>query len=371
MIYIFRGEESSLSQTDSFQQALSALLEGQLPSQEQLVCLLSASGDDFAALLAAADRVRREQVGDAIWLRGLIEFSSHCRCNCHYCGLRRDNQKASRYRLSEEQILAATGQVAAAGLGTVVLQSGEDTWWTVERLQRVIRAIKEQHPHLAITLSIGERTYDEYVALRQAGADRFLLRFETSNQELYAQLHPGTSLAQRLECLHDLQQLGYEVGSGCLVGLPGQTLADLANDLLLIKKLDLPMVGIGPFIPHPDTPLASAPAGSVDLTLKMLALARLLLPTSNIPVTTALATLDGGRRQRGWQAGANVVMPNATPNVYWQQYQLYPGKAQLGDSLRHSLANLKQQIEAAGRYVGQGPGSALGRKENAHAEHTA
>lgn len=360
-----------MPQTDRFQQALSSLLDGQPPNHEQLVFLLNASGDDFAALMAAADRMRKEQVGDAIWLRGLIEFSSYCRHNCHYCGLRRGNQKASRYRLSEEQILAATEQVVAAGLGTVVLQSGEDAWWTAERLQRVIRAIKEQHPHLAITLSIGERSYDEYAALRQAGADRSLLRFETSNHELYAQLHPGTTLAQRLECLQHLQQLGYEVGSGCLVGLTGQTLADLANDLLLIKRLALPMVGIGPFIPHPDTPLASASAGSVDLTLKMLALTRLLLPTSNIPVTTALATLDAGGRQRGWQAGANVVMPNATPNVYWQQYELYPDKAQLGDSLRHSLASLKQQIEAAGRYVGQGPGSALGRKESNHAEHTA
>ncbi|NLW16757.1 MAG: [FeFe] hydrogenase H-cluster radical SAM maturase HydE [Firmicutes bacterium] len=321
-------------------------------------------------LFAAADRVRQEQVGDAIWLRGLIEFSSYCRHNCHYCGLRRDNRQASRYRLTAEQILAAVEQVAAAGLGTVVLQSGEDTWWTIDRLQELIRAIKEQHPQLAITLSIGERSYAEYAALRQAGADRFLLRFETSNPKLSAQLHPGNSLSQRLECLQHLQQLGYEVGSGCLVGLPGQTLADLANDLLLIKNLNLPMVGIGPFIPHPQTPLGRAAAGSVDLTLKMLALTRLLLPTSNIPVTTALATLDKDGRQRGWQAGANVVMPNATPEVYWQQYQLYPGKAQPGDSLRHSLNNLRQQIQAAGRYVGQGPGSALGRKEANHAENT-
>ncbi len=357
-----------MPQTIIFDDALAGLLAQEQPSQEQLVCLLGATGGD---LIAAADRVRQQHVGDAVWLRGLIEFSSYCHHNCCYCGLRSGNKKAGRYRLSPAEILAAVQQVVAAGLGTVVLQSGEDAWWTTARLVELVQEIKKQYPQLAITLSVGERSYADYAALRQAGADRYLLRFETSNPELYAKLHPGTTLAQRLDCLYHLQQLGYEVGSGCLVGLPGQTLADLANDLLLIRRLRLPMVGIGPFIPHPETPLAGATAGDVPLTLKMLALTRLLLPASNIPVTTALATLDGGGRQNGWHAGANVVMPNATPSVYWQQYELYPDKAQLGDSLQYSLATLVEQITAAGRYVGQGPGSALARKEYNHAEHTA
>lgn len=360
-----------MSQTMTFSVALASLLAQEQPSQEQLVCLLKATGDDLVELISAANRVRQQQVGDAVWLRGLIEFSSYCRHNCYYCGLRSGNKSAGRYRLSPAEILAAVRQVAAAGLGTVVLQSGEDAWWTTARLVELVQGIKEQQPQLAITLSVGERSYADYAALHQAGADRFLLRFETSNPQLYAELHPGTTLVQRLECLHHLQQLGYEVGSGCLVGLPGQTLADLANDLLLISRLGLPMVGIGPFIPHPDTPLADATAGDVTLTLKMLAITRLLLPASNIPVTTALATLDGSGRQNGWQAGANVVMPNATPATYWQQYELYPDKAQLGDSLQHNLATLLAQITAAGRHVGQGPGSALARKEYDNAKHTA
>lgn len=359
-----------MAQTITFGQTLASLVARQQLSQEQLVCLLSATGADYDQLMVTANRVRQEHVGDAVWLRGLIEFSSYCLHNCCYCGLRRGNKRAGRYRLSPAEILAAAQRVATAGLGTVVLQSGEDAWWTTERLVALVQAIKGQQPQLAVTLSIGERSFDDYAALRRAGADRFLLRFETSNPELYANLHPGASLSQRLQCLQHLQELGYEVGSGCLVGLPGQTLADLANDLLLMHKLALPMVGIGPFIPHPDTPLAAATPGSVGLTLKMLALTRLLLPDSNIPVTTALATLDHGGRQHGWQAGANIVMPNATPAAYWQQYELYPDKAQLGDSLQHSLTALLGQITAAGRHLGQGQGSALGRKEYTHAKHT-
>lgn len=359
-----------MAQPATFSQSLAALLAREQPSHEQLVCLLNVTGSELEQLLAAANRVRQAHVGDDIWLRGLVEFSSYCRHNCHYCGLRSGNSKAGRYRLNISEILTAVERIVDHNLGTVVLQSGEDPWWTTERLVDMVETIKASYPQLAITLSVGERSYANYAALRNAGADRFLLRFETSNPGLYAQLHPGTSLARRLECLEHLQQLGYEVGSGCLVGLPGQTLGDLANDLLLMHKLGLPMVGIGPFIPHPDTPLAAAAPGSVELTLKLLACTRLLLPDSNIPVTTALATLDGGGRQHGWQAGANVVMPNATPAAYWQQYELYPDKAQPGDSLQHSLAALLAQITAAGRKLGQGQGSALGRKEYSNAEHT-
>ncbi len=354
-----------------FRTALLRVTAGERPTREQLVALLQSDDEEFSLLAAAADRVRRTQVGDAIWLRGLIEFSNICRRRCLYCGLRAENQTAERFRMSEEEILHAVRQVAARGLGTVVLQSGEDAWWNCERLTALVESIKREHRELAVTLSIGERSRAEYARLRTAGADRFLMRFETSNPQLYARMHPDSSLDERLQCLSWLTELGYEVGSGSLVGLPGQTLLDLASDLLLMQQLQLDMIGIGPFIPHPCTPLADAAGGTAGMTLRMMAITRLLCPKVNMPVTTALAALDPRGRERGWQAGANVVMPSATPVPYKQQYELYPDKPCLDDQLTQCLTCLQGRIESIDRHLGSGRGNSPAWEAKQHAEDTA
>lgn len=331
--------------------------------------------DDIQTLLAiqdetalerlwqAADRVRQREVGDEIWLRGLVEFSNHCHCNCLYCGLRCDNRQLARYRLTPEEILTAIDSISSAGIGTVVLQSGEDSWWTAERVASLVKAIKTNY-NIAVTLSIGDRPYQELALFREAGADRYLLRHETANEALYRSLHPGSILAERIEVLNNLKKLGYEAGTGCMVGLPGQTLADLAQDLVLARELDVEMFGVGPFIPHPETPLAKEAGGTLLMTYKMMALARLVMPHVNMPVTTALATLDENGRETGWVRGANVVMPNATPAPYREQYELYKNKRCLNDTLTHCRACLSTRIMSIGRVIGQGYGSARRGRRN-------
>lgn len=337
----------------------------------QVVTLLQADQTEYQQLVEAADQARRQNVGDSVWLRGLIEFSSICREHCLYCGLRAENQQADRYRMSEAEIMAAVKLVADRGLGTVVLQSGEDPGWTARELCQLVWQVKQQFPTLMVTLSIGERPRVEYQALRAIGVDRFLMRFETSNPALFAEMHPGSGLAGRLECLHWLRELGFEVGSGSLVGLPGQTVTDLANDLLLMQELQLDMIGIGPFIPHPETPLADAAVGTAEMTLRMMAVARLLCPKANLPVTTALAALDPLGREKGWLAGGNVVMPNATPVPYKAQYELYPDKPCLGDELTNCLDCLAGRIRSVGRTIGYGPGRSLAWEERQHADYPA
>lgn len=333
--------------------------EGSALSFDEIKCLLTIQDDTaLEELWQAADRVRQREVGDAIWLRGLVEFSNYCRCNCQYCGLRRDNQTLTRYRLNPEEILAAVDCISQAGIGTVVLQSGEDPWWTAERTAELVRMIKTNYD-LAVTLSMGDRPYHELALFRQAGADRYLLRHETANATLYRRLHPGSTLAERVQVLTDLKALGYEVGTGCMVGLPGQSLDDLALDLLLARRLQVEMFGVGPFIPHPDTPLAGEMGGTAALTYRMIAVARLVLRHVNMPVTTALATLDEHGRECGWARGANVVMPNATPDPYRQHYELYKNKRCLQDTLLHCRSCLSARITSIGRVIGEGHGSAL------------
>lgn len=356
---------------NEFAAVLELALAGARLTPAQVVALLQCDEADYQLLAQAADQVRRQQVGDHIWLRGLIEFSNICREHCLYCGLRAENAQVDRYRMSEAEILAAVQQVVDSGLGTVVLQSGEDPGWDARQLCHLVWQIKDSFPRLMVTLSIGERPRVEYQALKLAGADRFLMRFETSNPELFARMHPGSSLAERLQCLRWLNELGYEVGSGSLVGLPGQTVWDLAADLLLMQELQLDMVGIGPFIPHPETPLGGAEPGTVAMTLRMMAVARLLCPKINMPVTTALAALDPLGREKGWQAGGNVVMPNATPVAYKEQYELYPDKPCLGDELTHCLSCLGGRISGLNRTVGLGAGRSLAWEEKQHANHTA
>lgn len=317
-------------------------------ARDEIIALLAA--DEHAGeLFAAADRVRRRYVGDEVHLRGLIEFSNTCRQNCHYCGLRRDNAKIVRYRLEPDAIIDLARKARDYGYKTVVLQSGEDPYYTVAMLRRIIGEIKKLG--VAVTLSIGEKTCEEYRAYKEAGADRYLLRIETSDRRLYHDLDPGMDFDNRLRCLRDLRALGYEVGTGCLIGLPGQTLASLADDILLFKEMDADMIGVGPFIPNPDTPLAAAAGGTLSAALKVMAVTRLLLPDSNIPATTAMETLDENGRIKALQSGANVVMPNVTEGDYRRLYALYPGKICVGDTPAQCRVCITGKISAIGRRV--------------------
>lgn len=306
--------------------------------------------NDAAPLLAAADRVRQKMVGDEVYLRGLIEFSNYCKNDCMYCGIRRSNLQARRYRLTPEEILTLAQKAAGYGYKTVVLQSGEDVWFTADKMADIIRQIKKMG--LAVTLSLGEKTREEYALYRQAGADRYLLRIETTDKALYEKLDPQMCWENRVRCLYDLKDLGYEVGSGSLVGLPGQTVESLAEDLLFFKQLPVDMAGIGPFIPHPQTPLCRERAdGHFELALKMMALMRLLLPDINIPATTAMETLHPRGRLLALESGANVVMPNVTEGEARILYELYPGKICTGDTPEKCRSCIQAKIESIGRTV--------------------
>lgn len=328
-------------------------VQTRLLTREEIVRLLR--GQEAVPLFQAADRVRRKFVGDGVYLRALIEFSNYCKNNCLYCGIRAGNVQVQRYRLSPAQIITTAKQAVSYGYKTIVLQSGEDLWFGSDKLCDIISQIKKFD--VAITLSIGEKTREEYAAYRKAGADRYLLRIETTDKTLYEKLDPNMSWDNRVRCLHDLKELGYEVGSGSLVGLPGQTVESLADDLLFFKQLPVDMAGIGPFIPHPQTPLADEkPDGHFELALKMMAVMRLLLPDINIPATTAMETLHPQGRLLALQAGANVVMPNTTDTEYRPLYELYPGKICLGDSAGKCRGCVEAKINSIGRHVAHGKG---------------
>jgi biotin synthase len=274
-----------------FEQALHCASSGEPVDLAWLVPLLACSDEQAPSLVQAADRVRAASVGDAVHLRGLIEFSNICRRDCRYCGLRSSNPALDRYRLSAEQIVDAAKQAADLGCGSVVLQSGEDPTFTAKTLARIVQAIKTTTP-LAVTLSVGERPASDYFAWRQAGADRYLLRIETTDPELFARLHPDDDLEARKACLYTLKELDYQLGSGVMVGLPGQTALMLARDVVWLHKLGAEMIGVGPFIPHPDTPLADETGGTVEQTLRLVAVLRLAFPHAHIPATTAMDALD-------------------------------------------------------------------------------
>ncbi len=317
--------------------------------KDELIELLRGSEND-EELFAAADAVRRQYVGDGVHLRGLIEFSNFCRNNCRYCGLRRGNKKLERYRIDEDTIFElAEHAVRNMGLKTVVLQSGEDMFFTTEKLCAVIRRIKTLGA--ALTLSIGEKSLDEYKAYQEAGADRFLLRIETTDKKLYLENDPGMSWENRVECIKNLGRAGLEIGTGVLVGLPGQTIESHADDILFFKQVNADMIGIGPFIPHPDTPLRNAAGGTLNIALKVTALTRLLLPDINIPATTAMETLAPNGQTKALKAGANVIMPNVTLTRYRRYYELYPGKSTTGYSPDESLRAVKDKIASLGRFV--------------------
>ncbi len=322
-------------------------------------------------LFAQADEVRCEHVGDAVHLRGLIEISSYCVRQCHYCGLRAA-RKTPRYRMTREEILACARQAVELGFGSVVLQAGEDFGIRAEWLAEIIRTIKAE-TLLAITLSLGERLPDELQLWKDAGADRYLLRFETSDPSLYAAIHPlrGSTPSDRVGQLRLMREMGYEIGSGVMAGIPGQTYEMMARDIELFAELDLDMVGVGPFLAHPDTPLggkdvANAGAEQVPsnewMVLKTVALTRLMCPEANLPATTALATIntvDG--REHGLESGGNVFMPILTPSPYRQMYEIYPGKACIDEDATQCNHCLRARIERLGRFVGDGPGGRLTR----------
>lgn len=322
-------------------------------SREEIIALLK---DDSIneELFKAADEVRKKYLGDEVHLRGLIEFTNICKRNCMYCGLRRDNKNLNRYRLSHEEIIDFAKKAVGYGYKTLVLQGGEDDYFTVERLIPIVKDLKALG--VALTLSIGERPFEEYKMLKEAGADRFLLRIETTDKKLYEELDPGMSHENRIQCLKNLRELGYEVGSGCLIGLPGQTIESIADDILFFKELDVDMNGIGPFIPNEDTPLKDAEGGTFEMALKVTALVRLLLPDINIPATTAIESLNKQGRVIALQSGANVVMPNVTEGEYRKLYALYPGKICTGDTPAHCRGCITGKIRGIGRIVSDGPG---------------
>ncbi len=305
---------------------------------------------DYAAQRAA--EVRNRIYGNRVFIRGLIEISSYCKNDCLYCGLRCSNKNAERYRLTKEQILSCADEGYALGFRTFVLQGGEDGYFTDELLTDIISEIKRRYPDTAITLSLGERSYESYKTLKQAGADRYLLRHETADSKHYARLHPnGMSFENRQECIKSLKELGYQVGVGFMVGSPYQTEENLANELLYLKEIQPQMVGIGPFITHRDTPFNDFENGSAELTLFLLSLIRLSLPRVLLPATTALGTLDPEGREKGLLAGANVIMPNLSPKDVRTKYAIYDNKICTGEEAAQCISCLKQRVKSVGMEI--------------------
>ncbi len=321
-------------------------------SREEIREWLEAPSPD--ELFRRADEVRRSSVGETVFIRGLVEFSNCCARNCMYCGLRRDNRNLQRYRMNPGEILQAVRGLSEKGIETVVLQSGDDLSYARETICELLRSIKRAHPAMAVTLSIGERPLDDYQAFRDAGADRYLLKHETASPELYAKMHPGQLFRQRMEILRRLRELGYQVGVGGMVGLPGQTSDDLASDILFIQEFQPDMAGLGPFLPQADTPLAGQMAGDENLTLRMLALARIVTKNAHLPATTALASLDPVRGLiAGLKAGCNIIMTSGTPAEYCAHYKIYDKRA------RVTLDVIRSAVAAAGRTMSLERGDSL------------
>lgn len=342
-----------------------------ISSHEIETWLRETNPEKLELLWSTADNVRKKYVGDVVHFRGLLEISNYCRRECTYCGINRNQNTVSRYRMTADEIIAGALVIDEFGYGTVVMQSGEDYGLTKEFITNVIREIK-QRTSLAVTLSLSERSLEEMREWKAAGADRYLLRFETSDPELYQLIHPALNNnelpMQRLQILKELRAIGYEVGSGVMVGIPGQTYKILSNDITLFRSLDLDMIGVGPYLPDLNTALGKnlVPIPNVGdkqvpatelMTYKVIALIRIVCPEANIPSTTALATInrvDG--RELGLMRGANIVMPNMTPTQYREKYSIYPNKIGVDETAKTTATNLQKRIEKIGRYIGQGHG---------------
>lgn len=333
--------------------SLDKLTSHKLLDHGDFVALLDGNSIQLRKILAAkADQVRRQHFGNRIFIRGLIEFTNYCKNNCLYCGIRAGNSHVERYRLTKEEILSCCADGYRLGFRTFVLQGGEDPYYTDERMIDIVADIRRQYPDCAITLSLGERSRNSYQALFDAGADRYLLRHETATEEHYNQLHPDTmSYAHRMQCLQDLKEIGYQVGCGFMVGSPYQTNDNLADDLMFIQRFQPHMVGIGPFIPHSDTPFADRTAGTLEDTLLLLSIIRLIHPHVLLPATTALGTIAPDGREQGILAGANVVMPNLSPVGVRKQYSLYDNKICTGDESAQCIACMGLRMESIGFHI--------------------
>ena len=329
------------------------LYETQQIERAEFKALIEGRTPELAEYLFDKSRqVRIKHYGNDIYIRGLIEFTNYCKNDCYYCGIRKSNSNVQRYRLTEEDILSCCETGYKLGFRTFVLQGGEDLYFSDEKLVRIIASIKNQYPDCAITLSIGERSHESYQAFYNAGAERYLLRHETADEEHYKKLHPqNLTLSKRKACLFDLKEIGYQVGCGFMVGLPFQTVDNLVEDLMFIKNLQPHMVGIGPFIPHHETPFASKASGTLELTLFMLGLIRLIVPKVLLPSTTALGTIDPLGREQGILAGANVVMPNLSPISVRNKYMLYDNKICTGDEAAECRFCMQNRMESIGYQV--------------------
>lgn len=307
------------------------------------------SADYDSALRESADRVRRTVYGDKVYIRGLIEFTNYCRNDCLYCGIRKSNRNALRYRLTKDGILGCCDEGYRLGFRTFVMQGGEDAFFTDDTLCDIVSSIRKRFPDCAITLSVGERSRESYKRLFECGANRYLLRHETADEAHYARLHPQSmSLAARKKCLFNLKEIGYQVGSGFMVGSPYQTTDNLIADLRFLQELEPDMIGIGPFITHRETPFADFGCGTAQLTVRLISILRLMFPYALIPSTTALGTIDPNGREMGLKAGANVVMPNLSPTDIRKLYELYENKICTGDEAAQCRGCLEKRVESAG-----------------------
>ncbi len=322
-------------------------------TKEELAFILATDDEDVIAYLSGqARKVSRQIYGNDIYIRGLIEFTNYCKNNCYYCGIRCGNKNASRYRLSEEDILDCCNLGYELGFRTFVLQGGEDPFYSDDMICQIVALIKENHPDCAVTLSIGEKSRESYERYFKAGADRYLLRHETADGEHYKKIHPDEmSFENRIRCLRDLKDIGYQTGCGFMVGSPFQTVDTLYKDLCFIKELQPEMVGIGPFIPQSDTPFREYAAGTVDMTLRLLSIIRLIHPSVLLPATTALGTIDPKGREKGILAGANVVMPNLSPTSVRDKYLLYDNKICTGEEAAECVGCMMRRMESIGYHV--------------------
>ncbi len=347
---------------ESLKQLVDKLEENKTLSKEEFISLLQGHRDKELEeyLFEKSRRARHHYYGNEIYIRGLIEFTNYCKNDCYYCGIRKSNPHINRYRLTKEEILSCCASGYELGFRTFVLQGGEDGYYNDDRMVDIIASIKEAYPDCAITLSIGERSRESYRRFFDAGASRYLLRHETYNFDHYSYLHPkDLSPKHRQDCLFHLKEIGYQVGTGFMVGSPRQTFSYLAEDLLFLKRLNPQMVGIGPFIPHHDTKFAKEPAGSLELTLFLLGIIRLMLPKVLLPATTALGTIHPMGRERGIQAGANVVMPNLSPVGVRKDYSLYDNKICTGDEAAECRMCLQKRMESIGYQVVVSKGDSL------------
>ena len=314
-------------------------------NKEEIIELLS-DNSNYDDLREKANEIRKKHKGDEVHLRGLIEFSNHCARNCLYCGIRGENKNLKRFRLNKDEILEIAQNGKDLGYKTIVLQSGEDLTYSIDKMQEIISEIKKLD--FALTLSLGEKSKEEYKAYKEAGADRYLLRIETTDSKLYKKLHPNSSHENRFKCLEYLKELGFEVGTGIMTGLPDQTLESIAEDILFFKKIDADMIGLGPFVPSPDTPLAHSAGGNFELSIRAMAIVRILMPDINIPATSAMETIKENGRFIALNSGANVVMPNLAPKSACL-YSIYPKKSSDWSNITIKEAN--EKLKTIERYV--------------------